>query len=40
MIGSFHVIYGSYLWDRITRYCDATHYNEMNVLSAEPAISA
>ena len=40
MIGSFHVIYGSYLRDRITRYGDATHYNEMNVLSMHALIGA
>ncbi len=40
MIGSYHVIYGSYLRDRITRYGDATHYNEMNVLSMHALISA
>ena len=40
MIGSYHVIYGSYLRDRITRYGDATHYNEMNVLSMHALIGA
>lgn len=40
MIGSYHVIYGSYLRDRITRYGDATHYNEMNVLSMYALIGA
>ncbi len=40
MIGSFHVIYSDYLRDRITRYGDATHYNEMNVLSMHALIGA
>lgn len=40
MIGSYHVIYGNYLRDRITRYGDATHYNEMNVLSMHALIGA
>lgn len=40
MIGSYHVIYGSYLRDRITRYGDGTHYNEMNVLSMHALIGA
>lgn len=40
MIGSYHVIYGSYLRDRSTRYGDATHYNEMNVLSMHALIGA
>ena len=40
MIGSFDVIYSDYLRDRITRYGDATHYNEMNVLSMHALIGA
>lgn len=40
MIGSYHVIYGSYLRDRITRYGDGTHYNEMNDLSMHALIGA
>ncbi len=40
MIGSFHVIYSDYLRDRITRYGNATHYNEMNVLSMHALIGA
>ena len=33
LIGSFHVIYSSYLRDRICGHANATHYNKMNVLS-------
>ena len=40
LIGSFHVIYSSYLWDRICGHGSATHYNEMNVLSMHALIGA
>ena len=40
LIGSFHVIYSSYLRDRICAHGHATHYNEMNVLSMHALIGA
>ena len=40
LIGSYHVIYSSYLRDRICRHAHATHYNEMNVLSMHALIGA
>ena len=40
LIGSFHVIYSSYLRDRICGHARATHYNEMNVLSMHALIGA
>ena len=40
LIGSFHVIYSSYLRDRICGHGSATHYNEMNVLSMHALIGA
>ncbi len=40
LIGSFHIIYSTYLQDRICSYAYATHYNEMNVLSMHALIGA
>ncbi len=40
LIGSFHIIYSSYLRDRICSHAQATHYNEMNVLSMHALIGA
>lgn len=33
LIGSYHIIYNSYLRDRIEKQSTACHYNEMNLLS-------
>lgn len=33
LIGSYHIIYNKYLRDRVGKYAESTHYNEMNVLS-------
>ena len=40
LIGSYHIIYDKYLRDRVTAHGDATHYNEMNVLSMHALIGA
>ena len=40
LIGSYHIIYNQYLRDRVTAHGDATHYNEMNVLSMHALIGA
>ena len=40
LIGSYHIIYDDYLRDRITKYGELTHYNEMNVLSMHALIGA
>lgn len=40
LIGSYHIIYNKYLRDRVTVHGDATHYNEMNVLSMHALIGA
>lgn len=40
LIGSYHIIYNKYLRDRVTAHGDATHYNEMNVLSMHALIGA
>lgn len=40
LIGSFHIIYSRYLRDRICSHANATHYNEMNVLSMHALIGA
>lgn len=40
LIGSYHIIYNSYLRDRICRTEDMFHYNSMNVLSMHALIGA
>lgn len=40
LIGSYHIIYNDYLRDRILHHSNATHYNEMNVLSMHALIGA
>lgn len=40
LIGSYHIIYSKYLRDRITKYGELTHYNEMNILSMHALIGA
>lgn len=40
MIGSYHIIYGKYLRDRVGDYASRTHYNEQNVLSMHALIGA
>lgn len=40
LIGSYHIIYNKYLRDRVTARGNATHYNEMNVLSMHALIGA
>ncbi len=40
LIGSYHIIYNDYLRDRVKAWGDATHYNEMNVLSMHALIGA
>ena len=40
MIGSYHIIYDSYLRDRVRRRSAMSHYNAMNVLSMHALIGA
>ena len=40
LIGSYHVIYDSYLRDRMKKQSALTHYNDMNVLSMHALIGA
>lgn len=40
LVGSYHIIYNSYLKDRVTAQSSKPHYNEMNVLSMHALIGA
>jgi cystathionine beta-lyase len=40
LIGSYHIIYNSYLRDRVEAQSRSTHYNSMNVLSMHALIGA
>ena len=40
LIGSYHIIYNSYIKDRITSQSSKCHYNSMNVLSMHALIGA
>ena len=40
LVGSYHIIYSSYLNDRIAKASSQTHYNMMNVLSMHALIGA
>lgn len=40
LVGSYHIIYNSYLRDRVNRVQSSTHYNSMNVLSMHALIGA
>lgn len=40
LVGSYHIIYNSYLRDRVTTQSTKSHYNEMNVLSMHALIGA
>lgn len=40
MIGSYHIIYNAYYRDRMNAVSNATHYNDMNVLSMHALIGA
>jgi cystathionine beta-lyase len=40
LIGSYHIVYDSYLRDRIMRQSAMSHYNAMNVLSMHALIGA
>lgn len=40
LIGSYHIVYNSYLRDRIRRQSELSHYNSMNVLSMHALIGA
>ena len=40
LVGSYHIIYNSYLRDRVTAKASKSHYNEMNVLSMHALIGA
>lgn len=40
LIGSYHIIYDSYLRDRLRSFSESTHYNSMNVLSMHALIGA
>ena len=40
LIGSYHIIYNSYLRDRIRKQSSLSHYNSMNVLSMHALIGA
>jgi cystathionine beta-lyase len=40
LIGSYHIIYNSYLRDRVESVSSRTHYNAMNVLSMHALIGA
>ena len=40
LIGSYHIIYNSWLRDRVDKESSLSHYNEMNVLSMYALIGA
>lgn len=40
LVGSYHIIYDSYLRDRVNAQCGKSHYNSMNVLSMHGLIGA
>ena len=40
LVGSYHIIYNSYLRDRVNRVQSSTHYNSMNVLSMHALLGA
>ncbi len=40
LVGSYHIIYNTYLRERIRRYEALSHYNDMNVLSMHALIGA
>lgn len=40
LIGSYHIIYNSYLRDRVKKQSSLSHYNSMNVLSMHALIGA
>ena len=40
LIGSYHIIYNSYLRDRVRKQSSLSHYNSMNVLSMHAMIGA
>jgi cystathionine beta-lyase len=40
LIGSYHIIYNSYLHDRVKKESSLSHYNSMNVLSMHALIGA
>lgn len=40
LVGSYHIIYNSYLQDRVRSQSSKSHYNEMNVLSMYALIGA
>lgn len=40
LVGSYHIIYNSYLKDRVTAQSSKPHYNDMNVLSMHALIGA
>lgn len=40
LIGSYHIIYNQALNEKITRFSENTHYNEMNVFSEHALIAA
>jgi cystathionine beta-lyase len=40
LIGSYHIIYNSYLRDRVRSVAERTHYNAMNVLSMHALLGA
>jgi cystathionine beta-lyase len=40
LVGSYHIVYNSYLRDRLLQYSGSTHYNAMNVLSMYALIGA
>ncbi len=40
LIGSYHIIYNSYLRDRVRKQSSLSHYNSMNVLSMHALIGA
>lgn len=40
LVGSYHIIYDSWLRDRMKKECSLSHYNDMNVLSMHALIGA
>lgn len=40
LVGSYHIIYNSYIRDRVEKESSLAHYNEMNVLSMHALIGA
>ena len=40
LIGSYHIIYNTYLRDRVVRQSEVSHYNDCHVLSLHALLGA